>query len=490
MALSVLIKDCRERLGQAAAAARAAAPKPDANQEQRDKFNALVKAASAIGQELNSLEAQLQMEELSARAEGPEERELLETENEREEGSPSGRGWSGKAPTSVHLQPDQIHQNFRARTDARRLTDREYMARFGISREAHMAGFRAFLRSQGSTPREGKADAIAAIKQVMGGKGPSEAHLHSLVDDGLGGFTSGDDFRAEVIRALPGISVMRASGARVIQTSKATVQFPVLNRASVNPKVYTSDLTQGLANWRAEGATQNGTARTPQNKPTFGLEEIPVHIWQPDPVELTQQLLEDSDVDLEGLIRDLFAETMGFDLDLACLRGDGVNNPEGLLNSGATEVTVADASNYNSPTAGDNGFQYRYLLDIYTSLAAQYRQRAVWYMNSDTLGRLLAMNTTIGAGTDGHPVFPANSVPDRLFNRPIYFTEFLDSAATAGNYPILFGDPSYFVIAERRQLGIMRLVERYAPNVALQPTARIGGQLVLKEAFRLGKTVA
>jgi len=285
---------------------------------------------------------------------------------------------------------------------------------------------------------------------------------------------------------LPGFSVVRASGARVLQTSKPTVSFPVLNRATTNTKIYSSDLTQGASNWRSEGATSGGTARTPQNKPTFGLEEIPVHIWQPDPPEITQQLLEDTDIDLEGLLADLFAETMGFDTDLAFLRGDGVGLPEGITQSGATTVQVADATKYNSGgTAGDNGFSYGRIINIYTSLAAQYRQRASWYFNSDTLGRLLTLGTG-ASGSDQHPLFPVNAIPGTLLNRPMYFTEFLDNGGTAGNVPILFGDPSYYVIAERRQLGIVRLVERYAPNIGLQPTARIGGQLVLKEAFRIG----
>lgn len=483
MALSVQIKECQERLGKATQDAKKAAPATGTapTAEQTTTFNNMVKAAHAIGVELQGLRSQQDLENLQGLADGPVEPEVHELVNRNP-------ATNGSAPTSVHLQPEQLHSNFVARRDARALSNKEYMARFGVSREAHAAGFTAFLRSKG-TIREGKADAIAAMRAVMGASGPSEAHLHALADDGLGGFTSGDDFRAEVIRALPGFSVMRASGARVINTSKATVQYPVLNRAAANPKQYTSDLTQGITNWRAEGATSGGTARTPQNKPTFGMEEIPVHIWQPDPVELTQQLLEDTDIDLEGLLRDLFAETKGFDEDLAFLRGDGVNNPEGLLNSGATQVVVGDASEYSVPVTGSNGFSYIRLVAIFTDLAAQYRQRAKWYMNSDTLGRLITLGTGGSAG-DQHPVFPANAVPGTLFNRPIYFTEFLDNGATAGNFPILFGDPSYYVIVERRQLGIVRLVERYAPNIGLQPTARVGAQLVLKEAFRLGSVQA
>ena len=88
------------------------------------------------------------------------------------------------------------------------------------------------------------------------------------------------------------------------------------------------------------------------------------------------------------------------------------------------------------------------------------------------------------------PLFPINAIPGTLLNRPMWFTEFLDNGDNVANKPIIFGDPRFYVIAERRQLGLVRLIERYAPNVALQPTARVGGQVVLPEAFRIGSTQA
>lgn len=481
MALAVQIKEAQERLGKAMVAARAAVPPTTgATQEQHNKFKELTQVAASIGTEIQNLQAQEQLESLDALAAGPLTPPVTEIPNQL--GNP-------RAPTSVAVQPEMLADAQRLQRAGQPLSAAEHLRRFGITREAHVAGLRAYLHSNGATPREAKADAVRAIKAAMGASGPTEAHLHSITDDTLGGFTVGDDFRAQVIRALPGFSVVRASGARVVQTSKPSISYPVLNRAAVNPKIYTSDLNQGLSNWRGEGATSGGTARTPQNKPTFGLEEIPVHIWQPDPIEITQQLLEDTDVDLEGLLADLISETLGFDSDLGFLRGDGVNNPEGLLNSGAPTFTVGSAAKFTTPSAGDNGYSYGRIAGMFTGLAAQYRQRAKWYLNSKTLGDLISLGTGASGG-DQHPLFPVNQTPGTLLNRPMYFTEFLDDGNTIGNTPILFGDPSYYIIAERRALGIIRLVERYAPNVALQPTARVGGQLVLKEAFRLGVTGA
>lgn len=477
MALAIELKAAQERLGKALQDAKAAAPPAGAppTAEQLEKFTKATEAAKVIGVEVQTLRSQLDIERMQSLADGP-----LQEIQEQPAPAPGAR------PAAV-LQPEDI-QRAQAHRGPQRLSDSEYRERFGgVSREAHNAGFRAFLRSR-ATQNAGQR-AVDAMRQVMGTAGPAEQHLHSLVDDGLGGFTAGDDWRSEIIRALPGYAVVRASGARVITTGKAGVTYPVLNRATSNTKQYSSDLTQGSSNWKAEGATFGGTARTPQSKPTFGSEYIPVHIWQPDPIELTQELLDDTDVPLENILRDLVAETLGQDLDFSFLRGDGVNNPEGLLNSGAAAVTIGSAAQYATPATGVNGFSYKGVTDIYTGLASQYRQSAVWYLNSDTLGRLIWLGTG-ATGGDQHPLFPVNGTPGTLFNRPMYFTEFLDNGNTQNNVPLIFGAPHYYVIAERRQLGIVRLVERYAPNVGLQPTARIGGQLVLKEAFRLGTTGA
>lgn len=371
---------------------------------------------------------------------------------------------------------------------ARQLTVAEHQKRFGASAAAHSAAMSALIRLPGSYADRGSwmRECAKAACEAMGVT-PSETYIHKIVDDSLGGFLVSEDFRAQLIRALPGYTVVRRSGARVINTNKTSVKFPVVNRAATNTKQYTSDMIQGASNWKQEALTTGGTARTTQSKPTFGMEEIPVHLWQPDPVEITAELLDDADIDLDGLFLDLIAETMGQDTDFAFLKGTGQGTPEGILNGGSATIQIASAATYATPNASavggpDNGFQYQRWVNMFVGLAAQYRQGAVWYLNSDTFGRSLGLS-----GSDGHPLFPINAIPGTLLGRPMYFTEFLDTGATQStNFPVIFGDPRYYVIAERRNLAIQRLVERFAPNIALQASSRIGGQVVLPEAFRIG----
>ncbi len=51
---------------------------------------------------------------------------------------------------------------------------------------------------------------------------------------------------------------------------------------------------------------------------------------------------------------------------------------------------------------------------------------------------------------------------------------------------MIFGDFRSYIIAERLDLMVQRLVERFAPNVGFLASARIGGQVVRLAGFRLG----
>ena len=56
---------------------------------------------------------------------------------------------------------------------------------------------------------------------------------------------------------------------------------------------------------------------------------------------------------------------------------------------------------------------------------------------------------------------------------------------TANNRPVVYGDFQHYWFAERG-LAMRRIVERFAPNIGLEPRARIGGQAAVTDAFRVG----
>lgn len=324
----------------------------------------------------------------------------------------------------------------------------------------HREAFDRFLR-------HGERAAVEVM--AAGGIGPKEQHALLGTQADLGGFLVPEDFQAEVIRDLAGFAVIRPV-ARVMPTSRSTLVFPAV-AAGTDP--YPSGFA---GSWKPEGYVTGGTAPTVQNKPTFGQERIPVHSWQPDAIEITTELIEDSAAPLDSILAEIIAETKALDEDTAFIKGNGVGRPLGLVDAGAGITTVV---------SGDaNLLKYNGLVDLFTGLPAQYRQNGKFLMNSATYGKVLQL-----ADTNNLPLFPPGMQVGTLWGKAILFSEFVASVA-ANALAIVFGDFRYYGIAERRELRIQRLTERFAPNIGLLPTARLGGQPLRKAAFRIQKISA
>ena len=178
------------------------------------------------------------------------------------------------------------------------------------------------------------------------------------------------------------------------------------------------------------------------------------------------------------MIAELIGETLALDEDASFIGGSGVNQPTGLRTGvGDFELTEVNSGDSSAIT-------YDSLVDLHTRLASQYRMQATWLMNSLTLGAVMKLKDT-----QNDPIFPVNAIPDKLFGRPIEFSEFMPNIAANSN-PMIFGAFMYYGIADRQELRVQRLTERFAPNIAILPTARVGGQTLRTAAFRKQKIAA
>lgn len=341
----------------------------------------------------------------------------------------------------------------------------------------HMDAFKRFVvggQSALTLPEQGAY--LSGARNMFGGN-PHEA-LSSLLPqeqfalvgnvDSLGGFLVPEDFMTEMIRELAGFTVIRPL-ARVRPTSRQAASYLVV--AGSGNAQYSSGV--GGA-WRGEGWTTDQALLPTQNQPRFGRERVPVHTWCPDVIEITMELMEDSAVNLDAEVRGLLAETRAMDEDSAFLLGTGIGTPKGIL----TEASEGNITTVK--TSGANSQTYVGLVNLFTSLAAQYRQRATWAFNSYTLGLLMQMEDT-----EGHHIFPTNTIPTQLFGRPLVISEFIADGGTDGNLSMIFGDFSYYAIADRMDMRIIRLVERFAPNVGIMAVARVGGQVLKTAPFRV-----
>ncbi len=302
---------------------------------------------------------------------------------------------------------------------------------------------------------------------------PSETYALLTSGGDTGGFLVPEDFHAEVIKDLVGMSVFRQL-CRVIQTGRDVAVFPTVKAGTdANADLgYTSGFS---GDWKAQRSMAGGgTAVTVQDQPRFGQERIQIHRWEPDAIEVPLEFVEDPGVDAMGVLAEVIAETKAMDEITAFTNGTGTGEPEGLLSTSA---------NIRTKSAGASAtFTYGGLLDVWADLSAQYRQNATWMMNSPSYAIIMSLSDT-----DGMPIFPPNSLPGTLWGRPVAFNEHMPDVA-AGAKAAIFGDFRHYIIADRMALRVMRLVERMAPNQGLLPIARLGGQMTRRNAFRAAVT--
>lgn len=437
MSLKIQLKDARERLGVAQ------------------------KQAREIGLALT--DAELKGDPTAAEKKESFEKAMKDVETfmaacQRTEQLLSAEETANRVTNTLPNDPAEAHRE--SGRAERGVVSKETAERFAAGiRECQMAYLRHGERSPAYQTAVSKLDAQTTAL------GPDERQALVGNVGSLGGALVTEDFKAEVIKNMAGLSVALASGVRVVPCSSNTLVFPSILGG-------TDPWSTGFSGaWRPAGSVgTDGSAPAVQNQPTFGNERIPVHEWQPDSIVVDPSLLEDAAVPLESILQEAIAETQSMDWDYAFLRGTGIGQPRGLhdyIGAGISTVNSGDASLLT----------YAGLVNLVYTLPAQYREGAVFYMKSLTFGAILQLKDSAN-----QPIMYSGSVPGTLFGKKVWMTEHMP-AVTGSAKPVLFGNPRYYVVASRRDLRVQRLVERFAPNVAFLPTARVGGGLVRPVAF-------
>jgi HK97 family phage major capsid protein len=187
--------------------------------------------------------------------------------------------------------------------------------------------------------------------------------------------------------------------------------------------------------------------------------------------KLTNELIEDSPYDVEALVRDLFIIKMKRKEEDAFFRGDGKHKPLGIIHQAQVGVTT---ENVGTITFDD-------VIDLYYSLKVPYRENAVWLMSEEACSELKKFKTHSGF----YLWDKSTGKPDLFLGKPVYTTTQL-GLIESGSKPILFGDFSYFWIAERGKRNIKRLSEKYADEgmIGYLTFQRVDAKLVIPEAVK------
>ncbi len=293
-------------------------------------------------------------------------------------------------------------------------------------------------------------------------------HLRILQEevDSQGGFLVPEDMRNEMIRKIATSTVVRANGARVINTSRDRVVVPKLTGGDDN---FTSAVDIVWADellGEDEGLTEPG----------FGQVTAEVHKMLAK-TRISKDLLDDSAIDIVSLLTDLYAEAFALREDEAFLIGNGIKKPVGIFTDPANDITQVNSGDAATVTADG-------LIDLAYSLPQQYRANAKFIMRQTTEREIRKLKDGNGQYL-WQPGLQAGT-PGVILGWEILGSEFVPAIAASAE-PIFFGQLSGYWIIDRAGMTMQRLNERHAEigQVGFVVDKRVGGLVTHPFQMRL-----
>lgn len=274
--------------------------------------------------------------------------------------------------------------------------------------------------------------------------------------DSEGGYLAPDEFQKTLIDALQEQNIIRPL-ANVIQTESGERKIPVV-------------ASHGTASWMDEEAAYT------ESDEAFGQVSIG-SFKMGTTMKVSEELLHDSVFNLPAYIAKEFARRIGATEEEAFLTGNGTTRPTGLLNTTGGAQTGVTA-------AAQDAITFDEVIDLFYSLRAPYRKNAVFITSDDTMKALRKLKNGNGDYI-WQPSVKAGT-PDTILNRPVYTSVYMPKMAK-GKKVVLFGDLSYYWIADRQGRSFKRLNELYAATgqVGFLASERVDGKLILPAAVKV-----
>lgn len=284
-------------------------------------------------------------------------------------------------------------------------------------------------------------------------KNPYEAvNALQIGTDSEGGYLVPDEYESTLIEKLHDENIIRQY-ATVIKSSNGDKKIPVV-------------AGYGEATWTDEEAAYT------ESDDSFGVITLGAHKLT-SIIKVSEELLNDSAFDLEQYISKEFVRRMAAAEENAFINGTGTGRPTGILQTAETGKTTAAAA---AITADE-------VIDLYHSLRSPYRKNAVFIANDSTAKAIRQLKDSNGMYL-WQPGLKEGQ-PDTLIGNRIISSAYMPEIG-AGKKPILFGDISYYWIADRQGRTFQRLNELYAATgqVGFRTFQRVDGKLTLAETVK------
>lgn len=308
----------------------------------------------------------------------------------------------------------------------------------------YRTAYNRFLR----TGFEGMSGEQRTVLQV-GYSTTEQRAAQDLSPGSAGGYLVPVQFQRELDVALKAYGGMMEV-ARVLPTAQGgTLQWPMVDDTTKKAAIIGTNTAPSVGGITFQQASLSDY--------TYGTDQILVP-WQ---------LMQDSAIDVEGLVRELLVIQMGRGLNDDFTTGSGSGAPQGVTacTKGADAAAVAAIS-------------YDDLVDLEHSVDPLYRKRgARWMFNDKTLKALKKLKDTLG-----RPLWAPGIIvgaPDEILGYGYTINQSMaDIGASAKS--VLFGDFSKYVIRAVRETMLIRLNERNMDKgqITFLAFARYDGKIV------------
>lgn len=303
--------------------------------------------------------------------------------------------------------------------------------------------------------RRGEAELSAEDRAII-----RERRAQGVGTDSAGGYLAPDDFVARLVEVMKAFGPMVDPGVteQLVTSDGRPLEIPTLDD--------TSNVGAILA---------ENTADTEQDL-TFGIVRLDAYKYSSKLIRVSTELLQDAQVDVEGIVRGAMGERIGRIVNQHLTVGTGSGQPNGIVTGSSAGVTAA----------ANNAITFDELMDLMHSVDPAYRgsPRVRWMLHDTTLKAVRKLKDS-----NGQYIWDMGDVrgtaPATILGVPYVVNQDMPTIGSQTK-SILFGDFSRYLVRRVRDVSIARLVERYAEyhQVGFVGIARYDGDILDSTAIK------
>lgn len=203
---------------------------------------------------------------------------------------------------------------------------------------------------------------------------------------------------------------------------------------------------------------------------SFSTKELDAFKYTSKIIRVSEELLQDDEVGVEGIVREAMAERLGRIVNEHLTTGTGSAQPNGIVTASSAGETAAAAA----------AISFDDMIELYHSVDPAYRAsaRLAWMFNDATLKLLRKIKDSEG-NYIWQPADARTGNPSTILDVPFAVNQDMADVGSLAK-SVVFGAMDRYVVRRVSEFNLKRLVERYAEfyQVGFLGFGRFDGELL------------